>query len=49
MTVAQLDREMDYAELVEWRALDEIRLAESDSERTRAQKGMRPRRGFRGR
>ena len=49
MTVEQLEHTMSFAELVDWQALDVIRSEERKSAEQQAKKGMKPRRGFRGR
>lgn len=40
MTVAQMEREMDYQELLEWMALDTIRNREREKAQRLASKGM---------
>lgn len=43
MTVAALSQEMPHAELCEWLALDQIRVAEHEKAQRLAKKGMRSR------
>ena len=49
MTVEQLEHTMSFAELVDWQARDEICAEERKAAEAQAKKGMKPRRGFRGR